>query len=123
MLQPVIGLMGEHDREDLEIKVEGIEGYAFRSVHIDVNGKWGGHRAMVAHFSPNDDLESIVAQRIYLYILVGDYWKIGRWPDDDPDVPTHWEVAKLLTQALQDGVDRNVLFKAIEQVITKAGED
>ncbi len=111
----IIGLRGERYRETPRIEVEGIEGYKLVSLNIDVNGKWGGHRAVGAHFT-KDGIGDPLNELTFLYILIGDYWKVGRWPDDDPDVPSIWETAKLFTKALEAGVNISDLYDAIKQV-------
>jgi len=76
-------------------------------LHFDVNGKWGGRRAVVGHFA-----NSHGGDQMFLYILVGSYWEVGS-PAGQKRGATQWEVAKLLATALQQGVDPNVLYHAV----------
>lgn len=89
-----------------------------RGMHFDVSGNWGGKRAIVVHFSRDDNLEhddGMKEDYLYLYILVGPYWKVGKWSNDDP--PSMWEIAKLVIAAMEKGADRRALYNAICQVI------
>ena len=121
----IIGLRGERHRETPKMEVEGIEGYKLVGLNIDVNGKWGGHRAVVSHFT-KDGKADPPNELTFLYILIGDYWKVGKWPDDDQDIPSVWETAKVFTQALEAGVNISALYDAIKQEIetgTKSKEE
>jgi len=83
------------------------EEYGEEYLHFDVNGAWGGRRAVVAHFSsPHGE------DQMFLYILVGSYLEAGSFSGQGQGA-TPWEVARLLTKALQDGVDTNVLYHAV----------
>jgi len=113
----IIGLSGERYRATPSVEVDGMEGYELQDLHTDVNGKWGGHKAVVAHFVPLDS-DDRIDEMTMLYILVGDYWKVGKWPDDDPEIPSIWETAKLLISKIEDGIDISALYSAIANVKT-----
>ncbi len=94
------------------VEPTGLTGYTASRVHFDVNGKWGGTRALVAHFRPDGgDAKDV----LYLYILVGEYWEVGRQPDCDE--PSAWEIARRLTEGLEAGADKRRLFDAISMVL------
>lgn len=105
--------MPMRDRDDLacSVTMAGIEGMPAGEMHFDRVGTWGGRRAVVAHFGP----------KLLMYILVGSYWKVGKWRPDPG--PSRWEVAKLLTWALQTGVDPKALYDAIICAIAREGDD
>jgi hypothetical protein len=98
------------------VTMAGIEGYELTAVHPDVNGKWGGHRAMVAHFAPIGS-ESPQQQKIYLYALVGPYFEVGSWPDDTR--PSAWQIVQEVVAALEEGLNRSQLHYAIVSAIER----
>ena len=104
--------MSMKDRDDraCDVTATGLEGLSAGAVHFDVNGKWGGKRAVVAHFGEEPHQESM------LYMLIGSYWKVGDW-EMGGSGPTRWTVAKLLAWALQTGVDPANLYDAITDAI------
>ena len=103
------------DRDDVacSIKVGGLEGHSATVWGFDSVGTWGGKRAMVAHFGEGND------KKVLMYILVGSFGRVGKWRWNPG--PSRWQVAKLLTWALQTGVDPERLYDAITDVI--AGEE
>jgi len=84
--------------------------YSEEHLHFDVNGAWGGRRAVVAHFSSPHGPHG--EDQMFLYILVGSYGEVASLAGQKQGV-TPWEVARLLTKALQDGVDPNVLYHTV----------
>ncbi len=77
--------------------------------HFDKNGKWGGKQAVIGHFDNQKSRTSV------LYILVGDYWLVGKQIDSTS--PSVWETFKLLSQAIQEGINIKMLYDAIARAI------
>lgn len=101
-----------------DLENDGVEGYEYRGCHPDVNGKWGGHKAIVSHYAKESE-HGVELTLTPVYIFVGDYWEVGQQPSDSEDLPTRWEIAKLVTEAMQNGIDRKKLHKAIYKVTNK----
>ena len=73
------------------MKVTGIDGMEVVNSHQDVNGKWGGYKAWVVHFAPPVGPSGrMMTQRMEIYRHIGDYYKVGNWPDDKG--ASRWEV-------------------------------
>jgi hypothetical protein len=85
-----------------------------RDYHEDVNGKWGGYEAVVAHVTSDNKDEK---ELMLLYMLVGDYYSVGMWPDDDP--PSQWSVVKMVVYAMLRGVPPARLEEHILKAIGK----
>jgi len=105
------------DRDDLacSVTVAGLAHKSMGEMHFDRVGTWGGKRAVVVHVGPEQH------HTLLMYMLVGSYEKVGKWRLDPG--PSRWQVAKLLTWALQTGVDTGSLYDAITCVIARAGDD
>lgn len=101
------------DRDDLacRVTITGLEHRFMGGMHFDVVGTWGGKRAVVVHVGPKQHHTPL------MYILVGSYEKVGKWRLDPG--PSRWQVAKLLTWALQTGVDPRGLYDAILDAIAR----
>lgn len=91
--------------------VAGIPDYVNDGLHFDVVGSWGGHRAVVAHFIPQEDTD-IARQELFMYILVGHFWEVGTFGGGG----SMWSVAKLITEAMQNGVDPNLIYERVKDI-------
>lgn len=96
------------------VTVTGVDSYPAASMDFDVAGTWGGKRAIVAHFCAGRNNEVLL-----MYMLVGSYWRVGQRQSES--APSPWEVAKVLTWALQIGIDPASLYDAITDVIAEEG--
>lgn len=96
-----------------DMTAAGIPDYVSSGLHFDVVGSWGGHRAVVARFVPKGDTD-ISSQELFMYLLVGHFWEVGH-TQDNPLV-SMWDVAKLITEAMQNGVDPNLIYERVKDV-------
>lgn len=96
-----------------DMTVAGIPDYVSGGLHFDVVGSWGGHRAVVARFIPKGEAD-LARQELFMYILVGHFWEVGRM-EDRPGVSI-WDVAKLITEAMQNGVDPNLMYERVKDI-------
>jgi hypothetical protein len=99
-----------------DITVSGLKGYTPQDTHFDVAGTWGGKRAVVAHLIPEGGETYMERQELFMYVLVGNFWEVGL-ERDKPGI-SKWDVAKLVTKAMQNGVDPNSIYERVKDICT-----